>query len=68
VSGVCTHPDHRGKGYAAALMAHVAACILARGETPFLHSYSDNEGAIALYEKMGFTLRRQIVLSLFRRD
>jgi predicted GNAT family acetyltransferase len=65
---VCTHPDHRGKGYAAALMAHVAAGILARGETPFLHSYSDNEGAIALYEKMGFTLRRQIVLSLFRRD
>ncbi len=67
VSGVCTHPDHRGKGYAAALMAHVATRILARGETPFLHSYSDNVGAIALYERMGFVLRRQIRLTLLAR-
>jgi predicted GNAT family acetyltransferase len=67
VSGVCTHPDHRGRGYAAALMAHVAAGILARGETPFLHSYSDNEGAIALYEKMGFRLRRQVTYTLLAR-
>jgi predicted GNAT family acetyltransferase len=67
VSGVCTHPDHRGKGYAAVLMAHVAERILARGETPFLHSYSDNVGAIALYERMGFALRRQVILTLLRR-
>jgi predicted GNAT family acetyltransferase len=67
VSGVCTHPDHRGKGYAAALMAHVAAGIVARGETPFLHSYSDNEGVIALYEKMGFRLRRQVTYTLLAR-
>jgi predicted GNAT family acetyltransferase len=67
VSGVCTHPDHRGKGYAAALMAHVAEHILARGETPFLHSYSDNAGAIALYEKIGFRLRRQVVYALIAR-
>jgi predicted GNAT family acetyltransferase len=67
VSGVCTHPDHRGKGYAAALMAHVATRILARGETPFLHAYSDNTGAIGLYERMGFALRRQIILTLLRR-
>jgi predicted GNAT family acetyltransferase len=67
VSGVCTHPDHRGRGYAAALMAYVAAHILARGETPFLHSYSDNAGAIALYEKMGFALRRQVTYTLLTR-
>jgi len=68
VSGVCTHPDHRGRGYAAALMAHVAERILARGETPFLHSYSDNDGAIALYERMGFRLRRQVSYTLLARD
>jgi len=63
VSGVCTHPDHRGRGYAAALMAHVARAILARGETPFLHSYSDNQGANALYARMGFRLRQQVIFT-----
>ena len=68
VSGVCTHPDHRGKGYAAALMAHVARAIQARGETPFLHSYSDNDGANALYERMGFALRRRVTFTVFARS
>jgi predicted GNAT family acetyltransferase len=57
VSGVCTHPDWRGRGYAGALMRVVAARIIARGETPFLHAYADNRGAIALYESLGFRLR-----------
>lgn len=57
VSGVCTHPDHRGQGYAGGLMQVVAAKILARGETPFLHVYAHNTGAIALYETLGFRFR-----------
>lgn len=57
VSGVCAHPDHRGRGYAAKLMLHVAHKIVARGETPFLHSYDHNAGAIALYEALGFRFR-----------
>lgn len=60
VSGVCTHPDHRGRGYAAMLSAAVADRILARGETPFLHAFSGNRGAIALYERLGFVLRTPI--------
>ncbi|WP_254602121.1 GNAT family N-acetyltransferase [Sphingomonas bacterium] len=64
VSGVCTHPDHRGRGHAAALMRIVAERILARGETPILHSYSDNAPAIALYERLGFRLRRQMILTM----
>lgn len=60
VSGVCTHPDHRGRGYAGALMRLVAARIQARGETPFLHAYASNTGAIALYETLGFELRREV--------
>ncbi len=35
------------------LMLHVAHKIVARGETPFLHSYDHNAGAIALYEALG---------------
>ncbi len=57
VSGVCTHPDFRGQGYAGGLMRLVAQRIIARGETPFLHVYPDNAGAIALYETLGFRFR-----------
>ncbi|PVM90892.1 GNAT family N-acetyltransferase [Caulobacter radicis] len=60
VSGVCTRPDFRGKGYAAGLMAHVAGAILARGEAPFLHSYADNAGANALYQALGFERRADV--------
>jgi predicted GNAT family acetyltransferase len=67
VSGVCTHPDHRGRGYAGALLRRVAQRILDRGETPFLHSYADNAGAIALYESLGFRQRRQVWCHLLSR-
>ncbi|MBR0552580.1 GNAT family N-acetyltransferase [Stakelama marina] len=67
VSGVCTHPDHRGHGYAAALMRLVAQRILDRGETPFLHAYASNEGAIALYQKLGFAVRREVLMTRLAR-
>lgn len=54
VSGVCTHPDARGRGLAALLSRHVASAIVRRGEVPFLHAYASNDGAIRLYEKLGF--------------
>ena len=54
VSGVCTQPEHRGQGYAGALMRVVAGRILARGETPFLHAMSANRRAHDLYLGMGF--------------
>ena len=57
VSGVCTHPDFRGRGYAQALVAHVAHGICERGETPILHVYSKNGAAIRVYESLGFVLR-----------
>lgn len=67
VSGVCTDPGHRGRGYAAALMRVVARRILARGETPFLHSYAHNIGAIGLYESLGFTLRSEMTMQVLAR-
>jgi predicted GNAT family acetyltransferase len=67
VSGVCTHPDHRGRGYAAGLMLEVAARIRARGEIPFLHSYAHNTGAIALYQALGFDFRRELIMTTLTR-
>jgi ribosomal protein S18 acetylase RimI-like enzyme len=67
ITGVCTHPDHRGRGYSQALVANAARHILGRGDTPFLHVYSTNKSAIALYEKLGFRLRRSLRVTVLRR-
>lgn len=67
VSAVCTHPDWRGRGLAGKLMRVVMARIVARGETPFLHSYASNAGAIALYEKLGFRVRREVIATFMER-
>lgn len=60
VSGVATWAECRGRGLARALIGHVMREIVARGEQPFLHSYADNEGAIGLYESLGFRIRREV--------
>lgn len=68
VSAVCTHPDYRGRGYGAALLHAVAARIRDDGETPFLHSYATNAAAIALYRRLGFAVRGEVVHVEWRRD
>ena len=67
VSGVCTHPDHRGRGYAGGLMRLVARRILERGEIAFLHAYESNASAIALYQSLGFVRRRTVTLTILKR-
>lgn len=68
VSAVCTHPDHRGRGHAGALMSVVALRMIDRGQTPFLHSYASNAGAIALYERLGFRIRSPMIVTMLARD
>jgi predicted GNAT family acetyltransferase len=67
VSGVCTHPDFRGRGLARRLSAAVAAGIEARGERPFLHAWKTNTAAIALYESLGFEIRNEVNVAVFER-
>ena len=67
VSGVCTHPDYRGRGYAGGLMRLVTRRILERGETAFLHAYESNTGAIELYKSLGFVLRDTVTLTVLTR-
>lgn len=60
ISAVCTHPDARGRGFGGALTLDVAHAIRRRGEEAFLHVLEDNTGAISLYDRLGFVLRRRI--------
>ena len=64
VSAVCTHPNHRGHGYAHDLVSLVTQAVLDRGEQPFLHVFSDNVPAIALYEQLGYTIRRTMHVTI----
>ena len=57
VSGVCTHPEHRGKRYAQVLSAAITEDILERGDTAFLHVRDGNAGAAGVYRKLGFEVR-----------
>lgn len=67
VSGVCTHPDARGRGFARSLSAHVARRIVERGETPYLHAYASNTAAIRLYESLGFRVRTAMHVAVIAR-
>ncbi|WP_157270164.1 GNAT family N-acetyltransferase [Azohydromonas aeria] len=62
ISGVCTHPDFQGRGWARRLMLHAMRAMLRRGETPFLHVMSENHGAHGLYRRMGFRDARESVV------
>lgn len=64
ISAVCTHPDHRGRGFAAGLIHALIGDIRARGEGVFLHAYLDNP-VMPLYEALGFRLRCGMHYSLF---
>src|SRR5690606_3192344 len=64
LSGVCTHPDHRGQGYAAALSRAVVAETLASGEAAFLHAFAEHEATIAFYRGLGFQARARMTYTL----
>lgn len=68
VSGVCTHPDFRGRGLARRLSAAVTADIQRRGEQPFLHAWATNTAAIALYESLGFVRRATVNIAVLKRQ
>jgi ribosomal protein S18 acetylase RimI-like enzyme len=67
ISAVCTHPDFRGRGLGAALMRKVGERMIAEGDQPFLHTYASNATAIALYSKLGFTVRAEITHAVWKR-
>jgi predicted GNAT family acetyltransferase len=67
ITAVCVHPAYRGRGYAQILLAAVSRQISTRGEIPFLHVFSDNERAIALYRRQGMAIRRRLCVTVLGR-
>ncbi len=68
MTAVCVHPDHRGRGYAQALLAAVSRQIAARGEIPFLHVFTSNISAIALYRRQGMEIRRRLHVTVLQKQ
>jgi predicted GNAT family acetyltransferase len=67
MTAVCVHPSHRGRGYALVLLGAVARGIVARGEIPFLHVFTSNESAIALYRRQGMEIRRRLHVTVLQK-
>jgi ribosomal protein S18 acetylase RimI-like enzyme len=66
MTAICVHPDFRRRGLAQALMSVVARQIEARGEIPFLHVFSENASAIALYKQQGMEIRRTLHVTVLK--
>jgi ribosomal protein S18 acetylase RimI-like enzyme len=67
MTAVCVHPDHRGRGYGQVLLGAIARQILARGEIPFLHVFTNNTSAIALYRRQGMEIRRRLHVTVLQK-
>jgi ribosomal protein S18 acetylase RimI-like enzyme len=68
ITAVCVHPNHRGRGYGQMLLAAISRQISGRGEIPFLHVFSNNSSAIALYQRQGMEIRRRLHVTVLQRQ
>jgi len=66
LSGVCTHPDWRGRGYAASLSRAVAGDILSSGGGVFLHAFAEHSATIVFYRSLGFEVRAEMTYTILR--
>jgi ribosomal protein S18 acetylase RimI-like enzyme len=62
MSAICTHPDHRGAGFATDVIRHLINHQRRAGLVSWLHVGAPNRRAIDLYESLGFERVRTIML------
>jgi ribosomal protein S18 acetylase RimI-like enzyme len=68
ISGVCTHPQHVGRGFARRLTGALLEAHRRRGLTSFLHVGDTNTVARNLYESMGLIVRASLRLGKVERE
>jgi len=68
ISGVCTHPEFQGRGYARRLVEKLIRLEMQRNEIPFLHVTQDNSHARRIYERMGFRHHQEVTLQVISRE
>ncbi|MET0811642.1 MAG: GNAT family N-acetyltransferase [Microbacterium sp.] len=66
ISAVSTDQAYRGQGLASRLVLDVAFHIQQRGDRALMHAAATNTGAIAIYERLGFALRRRTTFASVR--
>src|ERR1700754_210466 len=62
ISGICTHPEHRGKGLAAGLIWRLVRKHRREGQVSWLHVAARNQHAIDLCRRLGFKVARKVML------
>ena len=67
MTAVCVHPSNRGRGYGQILLSAISRQIVSRGEIPFLHVFSSNHSAIALYRRQGMEIRRRFHITVLKK-
>ena len=67
LSGICTHPEFRGRGLAAGLIGHLTRIHRRDGLISWLHVGASNTRAIDLYRELGFKAARNLLLRRIRR-
>ena len=70
ISGVCTRPQVRGRGYAQRLVRYLQAQVGQQGTSAFLHVRLGSESeksAIRAYENVGFEHHRQTLVQVLLR-
>ena len=68
ISGVCTHPAHRGKGLAASLIWRLVQDHRRNGIVSWLHVAAANRRARDLYLRLGFKVVRTVTLHRIGRN
>jgi ribosomal protein S18 acetylase RimI-like enzyme len=62
LSGICTHPAHRGRGFATDVIRHLVRAHRRDRLRSWLHVGARNTRAIELYESLGFERIRTVAL------
>jgi RimJ/RimL family protein N-acetyltransferase len=65
VGNVTTHPDYRGRGLAKSVCAHLCRALLNTVDHIGLNVKADNQSAIAVYKRLGFTTVAEYEEALF---